>query len=304
VSRAHTPSPAAAPTCSVIVPSYRAEATIRACLASLRAQDIAEPFEVIVADSSPDGTADTVRAEFPDVRLLAFETRTEPARARNAGAAAARGEILAFLDADCVAPSDWLSRLVAPLRQGYDAAGGAITNANTDSAVSWAGYICEFREFLPGGPPRDAGNLTLGNAAYRRAVFEAAGGLPEGCFPQEDQVFHDALRRRQARIRLDPAVAVAHVHRTVPEEFLEHQRRIGRANAHVVRRLGLPGASLARRRALAWTSLPALVPLRFVRTLAACRSVGGGLVLRRPEVAWLCWRGMWAWGRGFAEGAA
>jgi glycosyltransferase involved in cell wall biosynthesis len=295
---------AARPACSVIVPAYRAEETIQACLSSLRGQDIAEPFEVIVADSSPDATPDLIRAEFPEVRLLHFETRTEAARARNAGAAVARGEIFAFLDADCVAPPDWLSRLASPLRRGYDAAGGAIVNANGESAVSWAGYMCEFREFLPGGPARDASNLTLGNAAYRRAVFEAAGGLPEGCFPQEDQVFHDALRRRHARIRLDPAIAVAHRHRTRPDEFLEHQRRIGRANAHVVRRLNLPGAALARRRALAWMGLPALVPLRFVRTIAACWSVGDGLVRRRPEVAWLCWRGTWAWGRGFVEGAA
>jgi succinoglycan biosynthesis protein ExoA len=294
----------AAPLWSVVVPSYRSRSTIEACLGSLLDQDATSAWEVLVVDSGSDGTAELIQRDFPQVQLIRRQWRTDPAAARNLGAEQARGARLAFLDSDCVAPRDWLRRLEAVLADGYDGVGGAIANGNAESLVSWAGYLCEFREFLPGGPARDASNLTLGNVAYRRAAFEAAGGFPTGCFPQEDQVFHDRLRAQGARLRLDPSIVVRHTHRTLRREFRAHQRLIGRANARVLSRLGRQGAAIARHRALAVLTLPALVPLRFARTLVACRAVERGLVVRSPRLLWLCWLGMCSWGRGFVEGAS
>jgi GT2 family glycosyltransferase len=291
----------AAPSWSVVVPSYRSLFTIDACLRSLLAQDVTPPPQIIVVDSSRDGTASLVEERFPDVELVRLAQRTEAAAARNTGAGRASGELLAFLDSDCVAPRAWLRRLQGALLQGYDGAGGSIANGNGESLVSWAGYLCEFREFLPGGPARDASNLTLGNAAYRRDAFWAAGGFPIGCFPQEDQVFHQRLRRLGARLRLDPSIVVAHTHRTERDEFLAHQRHIGQANARVLDRTGGSGAALARHAALAVITMPALVPYRFARTVLACRHVADGLVVRQPRLAWLCWLGMCSWGRGFLD---
>jgi len=291
----------AQPVCSIIVPSYRSAQTIQASLTALLSQDL-RPLEIIVVDSSPDETGALVRREFPEVKLIRMEQQTDPALARNIGAQHAQGAILAFIDADCVAPPNWLRRLCEALEQGYDAAGGAILNGNGQSLVSWAGYLCEFREFLPGGIAHDARNLTLGNAAYRRAAFRASGGFPAGYFPQEDQVFHHAFAGQGGRIRLDPSIAVAHTHRTEREAFLDHQRQIGQVNARVVCHLDLPGAWLARRGWLARLSIPALVLMRFVRTMLAGWRVERMLVVRRPVLAWLCWLGMCAWGQGFLAG--
>jgi glycosyltransferase involved in cell wall biosynthesis len=293
----------AEPSWSVVVPSYRSLSTIDACLRSILDQDVAVRPQIIVVDSSRDGTAARVEERFPEVDLVRMAERTEPAAARNIGAGRASGELLAFLDSDCVAPRDWLRRLEGALLQGYEGAGGAIANGNGESLVSWAGYLCEFREFLPGGPARDSSNLTLGNVAYRRDVFLAAGGFPTGCFPQEDQVFHQRLRAKRARLRLDPSIVVAHTHRTERDAFLDHQRHIGQANARVLDLTGRSGAALARHRALAFLTLPALVPFRFARTLLACRRVEHGLIVRRPRLLWLCWLGMCSWGRGFLEAA-
>ena len=292
------------PACTVVVPSYQSQGTIGACLRSLRRQDLARPFEVIVVDSSSDQSPELVAREFPEARLVHRAERTPAPAARNLGAAAAASDTLAFLDSDCVAPADWLRRLRLLLDAGYDGVGGAISNANGQSLVSWAGYFCEFREFLPRGEARDVDNLTLGNAAYRREPFLAVGGLPEDCFPQEDQVFHDALRRRGGRLRLDPGIVVAHHHRDERGAFLDHQRRVGRANALVLRRIERPGSFLARRPILARLVVPLLVPYRLARTVAACRDVEDGALWRRPALLALVAQGMVAWGRGFAEGAA
>lgn len=290
--------------CSVVVPSYRSAGTIAGCLSALRAQVDAPPFEVIVVDSSPDETAAIVRRDFPEVRLIVREEQTDPATGRNLGAAAARGAILCFIDSDCLAAPDWLARLAARIGEGHSAVGGAIVNANPETLVSWAGYCCEFREFLPGGPARAAQNLTIGNSAYRRADFVALGGFPAGYFPQEDQVFHKKMRAHGMSILLDPAITVAHHHRSERGPFLSHQRQIGRANARVLRLIGGQGSRLARDRRLAALLMPALVPYRLARTLYACRGVAGGLALRRPGLIWLCLLGMLCWGQGFLEEAA
>ncbi len=289
--------------CSIVVPSYRSADTIGACLTSLLNQDLPLPYEVIVVDSSPDRTAAIVRERFPSVRLIQLHTQTDPATARNLGAQQAHGAVLAFIDSDCTAPQDWLRRLHATILAGYDAVGGAITNGNPVNLVSWAGYMCEFREFLPGGAPRDVPNLTIGNTAYKRESFWAVGGFPAGYFPQEDQIFHSRMVAQGMRIRLDPGITVAHTHRTTLADYLQHQRRIGRANATVLQHLDLPGAGLARRPWLAAATLPVLVPLRFVRTLRACLHVERGLAFREPLLAGLIWLGMLRWGQGFVAGA-
>jgi len=288
-------------TASVIIPSFQSANTIDVCLGGVLGQVSARRFEVIVADSGTDKTAELIAHRYPAVRVLKSDRRLDPAVARNWGAREARGSVLAFIDSDCVPEPGWLERLCAPIVDGpYDAVGGAIRNVEGAGPASWAGYFCEFREFLPLGAPVEATNLTLGNAAYRRATFVRAGGFPGGYFPQEDQVFHCRLVADGARILFDPSIVVRHMHRDTIAAFLAHQRRIGAANARVVSLLGVKGAGIASRPWLATVLLPVLATYRFLRTIAACWRQERCLILRRPSVAGLCWLGMLAWGVGFA----
>jgi glycosyltransferase involved in cell wall biosynthesis len=292
-------------TCSIIIPSYRSAPTIGACLTALLEQDTTHTYEIIVVDSSPadDATPEIVRRDFPQVGLLHLPQKTDPAQARNLGAQQASGEVFAFIDSDCIAAPDWLERLTSTLEEGYDAVGGAIANGNGDTIASWAGYMCEFREFLPTLASGDVENLTLGNVAYRRERFEEAGGFPVGCFPQEDQVFHKTLRELGARIRFDARIIVSHMHRRSRLAFLKHQRRIGQANARVLRQLQLPGTFIVQHPLLALLALPALISLRFFRTVTACVHVEQGIVLRQLSLLWLCWMGICLWGLGLLEEA-
>jgi hypothetical protein len=100
------------PLVSVVIPVYNRPAEIAECLASLQTLDYpAEKIEVIVVDdASRDHTAAVVRRF--DVRLMVQPNNMGQSAARNVGVAAANGEIIAFLDSDCIAEKGWLRELV------------------------------------------------------------------------------------------------------------------------------------------------------------------------------------------------
>lgn len=86
------------PLVSVVVPVYNVAGFLREALDSLFAQDY-EPFEVVVVDDGSTDGSGAIARSYPGVRYLRQENQG-PAAARNAGIAAARGEIVAFADAD------------------------------------------------------------------------------------------------------------------------------------------------------------------------------------------------------------
>jgi cellulose synthase/poly-beta-1,6-N-acetylglucosamine synthase-like glycosyltransferase len=119
---ARRPAPDSLPSVSVIVPAYAEERVIATRIANLREVDYpSDLLEVIVAcDGSPDRTAERARAAGAD--LVLDLPRGGKIRAQDAGVERARGEIVAFSDANVTWQLDALTRLVAPFsdpRVGY-----------------------------------------------------------------------------------------------------------------------------------------------------------------------------------------
>src|SRR4029077_15981900 len=86
------------------------EATLAHCLRSILAGSYpAECLEVVVVDNGSRDRSLEIATHFP-VRTV-VERRRGRSRARNTGIAHSRGEIVAFIDADCIASRDWLERL-------------------------------------------------------------------------------------------------------------------------------------------------------------------------------------------------
>lgn len=102
-----------APAVSVIIPCYNAERYIGATIASVLAQDQPGMEIIVVDDGSSDGSVALVRSSFPEVRVEQ-QANAGVAAARNTGLALARGEWVAFVDADDV----WLpGKLAAQFAQ-------------------------------------------------------------------------------------------------------------------------------------------------------------------------------------------
>jgi len=168
------------PTVSVIIPSYQARETIRDCLQSLRSQNFVGDFEVILVDSSHDGTHRLVEREFSEVRITHFEKRKYCGDARNVGISVARGKIIAQIDADCRAAPEWIERIIKAHESEYPAIGGAIANGNPESMVGWAAYFCEYSQWMP---EQSAGwmlDIAGANMSYKRGLLQRYGPFIEG----------------------------------------------------------------------------------------------------------------------------
>lgn len=291
-------------TCSVIIPAYNAEHTIMACLASVAPQAAAEAGAVIVVDSSADATPDLVRRHFPEVTLMHLPQRTDAGTARNLGIQQARGEVLCFLDSDCLAAPDWLQGLQRAQQDGHQAVGGAIANGNPDSLIGWAGYLAEFREYFPFQPRQFVPHVASCNVAYHRRIFERYGLFPTDWYPQEDLVFNQRLTQAGETILFDPAIRVAHINRTTVAAFLRHQYRIGRITAEVLKCFpALRGSRLARSRLLALCAAPLLPVVKFFNTLRVVRDAPD-YQRRLRQAAPLLLAGLFCfWASGFVRGA-
>jgi peptidoglycan/xylan/chitin deacetylase (PgdA/CDA1 family)/GT2 family glycosyltransferase len=110
IAEAHINSPQGLPFVSVVIPAYNEEDYVLSCLESIRRQDYAAEYEVIVVDNaSTDNTAKIARDWGAKV---VYESKRSPACARQKGAEVATGKIIAFIDADTRAPAHWLSTIV------------------------------------------------------------------------------------------------------------------------------------------------------------------------------------------------
>ncbi len=175
---------------SFVVIAYNEEANIAGTLAAIMELDDLGDYEIVVVDDgSLDKTAEIVSAaarQCPCVRLIALERNYGRGYARRRGIKAARGALLATVDADILLPSDWLARARAALRN-FDAVGGT---AVPDADVA---YLYQHFKLVP----RVVGHTTLvtgANALYRREVFDVAEFDPrlrEG----EDSALNHAMIR-------------------------------------------------------------------------------------------------------------
>jgi GT2 family glycosyltransferase len=134
-----------------------------------------EPRETVVVDASRDGSLDDIRERHSNVRWLQFAAASEitVAAQRNAGVREARGDVIVFIDADCVPGEGWLDALVEPiLQESESVVGGRVRSLGGESVYDrhWDRHSKAVR-YLDEAP-------TL-NLAFTRDAYERYGGFNE-----------------------------------------------------------------------------------------------------------------------------
>ena len=101
---------------SVIIPVLNSSLHLRHCLEALARQSYPEhSYEIIVIDNGSTENIEAVTSPFPLVRTV-HEPQTGSYNARNTGFSAAKGEIIAFTDADCIPAENWIEEGVKALK--------------------------------------------------------------------------------------------------------------------------------------------------------------------------------------------
>ena len=228
------------PRASVVVPTYNQRFLLEPLLEALARQVFDASFEVVIADdASTDDTeaflASWLDADLPYARqYVRLPTNGGPGRARNAGARAARGGIIAFTDSDCRPHPDWLAHLVHGLEPEAQIAGAGGRVLPTQEDV-FSHYLTFLRVLEP---PDHVPYLVTCNAAYLREAFLDAGGFPEdiGVPGGEDIEISIRLWKRGWRFRFVPDAVVMHAHRDTLRSFARTWRNYGYGTGRVLRR--------------------------------------------------------------------
>ena len=209
------------PRITVVIPAYqRADAT-RATVESVLELDYPdELLEILVVD---DASPEPLR--FPGlppdrVRVVRLAENGGPAIARNAGIAAASGELVAFLDNDCTVTPGWLALLAAALEEAeVDIAGGRVLSPPSRGHGILAAYEAA-RSPLDMG--KTGGSVGLGelvpylpscNLLVRRSTAQRLGGFRDGMHLGEDVDFVWRARASASKVMYEPAATIVHHHR-------------------------------------------------------------------------------------------
>jgi glycosyltransferase involved in cell wall biosynthesis/GT2 family glycosyltransferase len=248
------------PTVSLVVPFHDTAAQLDVLLAALERVRLAPSDEIVIADNTPAGIA-TSRALPPPVRAVPAHGEASCARARNAGAAASRGEWLLFVDADCRPDPGLVEAYRAePLAADCGIVAGAVRAdpAQRSLAATWARTRRLLDErftlahpFMP--------NPVGANHLVRRATWQQLGGYFEGITSGEDIDFSWRAQRAGWTLAYRPQARVAHTHRARIGGLLRQARHHAGGDGWVRRRWDLPPAPVQAVRAVVRAALAAPV---------------------------------------------
>jgi GT2 family glycosyltransferase len=188
------------PDISIVIVTWNGRAFLDACLTAVAGQQGVEAETILVDNGSTDGTVDFVADRFPWVRVVALPSNIGFTGGNNAGARAARGRYLAFLNNDTIADPGWLRAL----RDGMDDRAGfalaasrivymhdpRVVDSAGDGMLRWGGAF----KWHHGGPAdavdesREVFGVCGAACLISKAVFDELGGFDEDFFASHEDV--------------------------------------------------------------------------------------------------------------------
>jgi len=198
---------------SIIIPNYNGARTIGICLEALSAYRDEACEIVVVDDCSQDGSVGIIE-KYP-CKLIRLPKHAGASAARNAGVSGSTGDVLFFIDSDCIVTADTIPRVrkIISEQEPNVVVGGTYTAAPYD-----AGFFSEFQSaFINYFETKNVSApdyLATHAMVIRPAAFRENGGLTEDFLPiLEDIDFSHRLRRNGFKLVMDPELQVRHIFR-------------------------------------------------------------------------------------------
>lgn len=191
---------------SIVIPTYNSTDTIVECISSIRNQNYKGNYEIVVVDNGSND--DTVtKLNRIGIKNVIISPDTTVYGSRNIGVKKSKGEILVFLDSDCIAFDEWLSSGVKMLDYS-DVVAGKIVPKNTDKSFLYyydKYILCHARE-------RDIKNVNIaaGNAFIKRKVFENLYGFRDDIVTAGDSIFSMMAKKNGYKVVFCENAIVSH----------------------------------------------------------------------------------------------
>ena len=200
-----------APFISVIIPNHNGEKTIGRCLDAAFGSNY-NNFDVIVVDDCSWDSSISIIEKYP-CRLIRLSEHGGASKARNTGAKNSTGEVLFFIDGDCLLQSDSLAKAAA----AYQDAGPGIIIGGTYTLLP---YDQQFFSIFQSIYIHYSETKNLLNPDYvathamlmAKDLFQESGGFNENFMPiLEDVEFSHRLKKRGVPLRMAPEIQVQHI---------------------------------------------------------------------------------------------
>jgi GT2 family glycosyltransferase len=222
---------AAAPAVSVVVPTRDRPRQLRACVSALARLHAPDGLEVIIANDGGLPPTEALEGDRELELTVVDSGGGGPAAARNAGAAQARGSLVAFTDDDCAPEPDWAAALLRRHRAQPDALiGGPTVNALRGNPYSRAAQaIADAALAHHNADPERPRLLPSSNVAAPAAPFRQIGGFDErlAAAGAEDFELCNRWGERGWSLAWEPQAAVLHSHPLSLIRFWRQQRAYG-----------------------------------------------------------------------------
>jgi mycofactocin system glycosyltransferase len=224
------------PYISIVIPVRDQPEDLLECLESLGKLDYPEDRReiIIVDDGSQREVSQIVTAD--KIKIIRHDKSMGPAACRNTGAEKAGGDLLAFLDADCIAGEKWLSETVPFfLEAGAGAVGGFVDGYYRKSLLDRYEKVSSSlnmgKRLIIEAKTESGFYVPTANLLVTRGAFKATGGFREDMHVGEDVDFCWRLRDLGFTLLYTPTGSVAHKHRNRLAGMLRRRARYGTSEA-------------------------------------------------------------------------
>ncbi|MDO6442519.1 glycosyltransferase family 2 protein [Marinobacter sp. 2_MG-2023] len=204
---------------SIVIPAYNEEEHIGSCLQSIFNSDYdCAQYEVIVVDNGSQDRTYEIAINIGQARVFEL-TEGNVGAVRNYGAAKARGQILVFIDADCLMDRNWLSRAEKLIEEKPNCVYGGAAKLSKNATWIERFWLLERK-----GNPTLPKHLIGASTVLSKTIFREVGGFSEAMTSGEDTELHQILVSKGISIIIDHTFDIIHLgNAKTPIQFMKRQ---------------------------------------------------------------------------------